>query len=268
MIIELLDKLSVWGIFLTLFVFIIMAIEFGLVLGKRKRASLGDEEKPHTGTIVAATLTMLAFMIAVVFSAVESRFDERKHIALEEANAIGTAYLRADLLPEAYRVDIQQLLYDYVSLRFQVTQDGGLEPKLEQAIDRSEVLQGEMWSIAVTLADQQPTPITALFVQSLNELIDTHQARITVGFHYRMQGSIWIMLYSLTILTLIMGGYETGLSARHLGIPFTILAALSFSIVLTLMVSLDQPWQHLSAVTQEALFDVQDSMRRSIQSRN
>jgi hypothetical protein len=267
MIIELLDRLPVWGIFLIFFIFIIMAIEIGFILGKRKRAKLGDEEKPHTGTIVAATLTMLAFMVAIIFSAVESRFEERKHIALAEANAIGTAYLRADLLPEAYRADIQQLLYEYVSLRFQSTQNG-LRLKTEQAIDISEVLQGEMWSIAVTLADQQPTPITALFVQSLNELIDTHEARITVSFHYRMQGTIWIMLYALTIITMVMGGYESGLSARRLGIPFTILAALSFSIVLTLMVALDQPWQQLSAVTQEALFDVQDSIRRSIQSHN
>jgi hypothetical protein len=264
---EFLDKLPIWGIFLTFFVFIFLAMESGFLLGRRKRASLGNEEKPHIGTIVAASLTMLAFLFVVVFGAVESRFDERKHIALEEANAIGTAYLRADLLPEAYRANIKQLLYDYVNLRIQAAQNG-VRPKIEQAIDTSEALQGEMWSMAVTLAGQQPTPISALFVQSLNDLIDTHAARITVGFHYRMQGTIWIMLYSLTIINLVMGGYASGLSVRRHVISITLLATLSFSIVLTLMVTLDQPWQHLSAVTQEALIDVQESISRSIQSQN
>lgn len=266
-IIEFLDKLPVWGIFLTFFIFIFIAIESGFLLGKRKRASLDGVEKPHIGTVVAASLTMLAFMIAIVFGAVESRFDERKHIALDEANAIGTAYLRADLLPEAYRADIQQLLYDYVQLRVQATQNR-LGLGIEQTIERSEVLQADMWSRAVAIADQQPTPISALFVQSLNELIDMHEARVTVGIHYRMQGTIWIMLYSLTIITMVMGGYESGLSARRHAIPLTLLATLSFSVVLTLLVSLDQPWQHLSAVTQEALIDVQESISRSIQSQN
>jgi hypothetical protein len=67
---------------------------------------LNNEEKPRLGPVVTASLTLLAFMMAMVFGAVESRFHERKLIALDEANAIGTAYLRADLLPKADRADI------------------------------------------------------------------------------------------------------------------------------------------------------------------
>ena len=260
-----LDTLPTWGIFFTSLVVTFIAIESGFLLGKRKRERLTGEETPNLGTVVAASLTLLAFMMAIVFGAVESRFNERKQIALDEANAIGTAFLRADLLPGADRAYIRQLLHEYVTLRVEATQNG-IEQKIRQAIDRSEVIQSDMWSRAVTLANQQPTPITALFVQSLNELIDVHQARLTFSIHYRMQGAIWVMLYGLAIIAMIMGGYDSGLSSSRHVIILTLLAAFAFSAVLTLVVALDQPWQHLSAVTQEAMIDVQEDIRRSMQS--
>lgn len=265
MVTELLDKLPIWGIFLASLAITFVAIEFGNRLGKRKRERLKNEEKPHLGTVVAASLTLLVFMLAIVFSAVESRFNERKHIALDEANAIGTAYLRADLLPKADRADIQQLLYEYVTLRIEATQNG-TGPKIKQAIDRSEALQSVMWSRAVTVADQQPTPISALFVQSLNEVFDMHAARITLGIHYRMQGLIWILLFSLALIAMIMGGYESGLSSRRHVIAITFLASLGFSVVLTLAIAMDRPWEQLSSVTQEAMIDVKEDIRSSMQS--
>ena len=265
MVTEFLDKLPIWGFLLASLVITFVALDSGFLLGKRSRERLTGEKKSHLGPVVAASLTLLAFMVAIVFGAVESRFNERKHIAVEEANAIGTAFLRADLLPRAYRADIRQLLYEYVTLRIEATQIGTGQ-QIEQAIDRSEVIQSEMWSRAVTLAGQQPTPISALFVQSLNELIDMHATRITLGIHYRMQGAIWIMLYGLAIITMIMGGYETGLSGNRRVIAISLLAAFALSVVLTLMVALDRPWQHLSTVTQEAMIDVQEDIRRSMQS--
>ena len=265
MVTEFLDKLPIWGFLLASLVITFVAIDSGFRLGKRKRERLTGEKKTHLGPVIAASLTLLAFIVAIVFGAVESRFNERKHIALDEANAISTAFLRADLLPKAYRADIRQLLYEYVTLRIEAAQIGTGQ-QIEQAIDRSEVLQGEMWSRAVTLADQQPTPISALFVQSLNELIDMHQARITLGIHYRLPGTIWIVLYSLAIITMILAGYESGLSGSLHVIAMSLLAAFAFSIVLTLLVALDRPWHHLSTVTQEAMIDVQEDIRRSMQS--
>ena len=264
MVTEFLDKIPIWGILLAFLVITFVAIDFGFRLGKRKRERLNNEEKPRLGTIVAASLTLLAFMMAIVFSAVESRFHERKLIALDEANAIGTAYLRADLLPKDDRVDIQQLLYEYVTLRVEATQNGSV-PQIKQAIDRSKALQSVMWSRAVTIAAQQPTPISALFVQSLNEVFDMHTARITFGIHYRMQGTIWISLFGLALITMIMVGYESGLSSRRHVITITLLAALAFSVVFTVVVAMDRPWQNLSSVSQKAIIDVQEDIRSSIQ---
>ena len=264
MITEILDKLPMWGVLLATLAVAFFAINAGFRLGTRRRERLVVEETPRIGSYVTAAFSLLAFMIAIVFGAVESRFDERKHVALGEANAIGTAYLRADLLDKANRADIRKFLYEYVTLRIEASQDGN-EQKLQLAIDKSEALQGEMWSRAVALVGQQPTPISALFMQSLNEVIDFHEKRLTIGIHYRMAGIIWIVLYSLAIIAMMMGGFDSGLLGGGRVTTINLLAALSFSAVLTLTVALDRPWQHLSQVTQKAMIDVQEDIRRSMQ---
>jgi len=263
---EFLDKLPIWGILLASLVIIFVSMQSGFLLGKRKMESLSTEvERPQLGPIVTASLTLLVFLIAVVFGSVEYRYEERKHIALEEANAIGTVYLRAGLLPETARAKIRQSLYEYVTLRIELSQLETIH-QVEQSLEKSEALQSIMWSRAVTVADQQPTPISALFLQSLNQLIDTHATRVTLGIHYRLPGSILIVLYGLTIITMVMGGYGSGLSRYHHVTTLTLLTSLVFSVVLTLVVVLDRPWPRLASVTQEAMIDVQKVMHPPIQS--
>jgi hypothetical protein len=267
MVTDFLDKLPIWGVMLLFLVTTLVAIDSGFRLGKRRREKLTGEEKFHVGAFITASFSLLAFMVAIVFGAVELRFSEIKQIALDEANAIGGVFLQADILPSADRAEIRQLLYEYVTLRIEAEQSKNVQ-KVEQAIDKSEALQNDMWSRAVTIASQQPTPISALFVQSLSKVINLHQTRITRGIHYRLPGIIWIMLASLAIITLIMGGYDSGLSGNRRVIAISLLSALSFSVVISLMVTLDRPWQRLSEVTQEAMLDVQEDMRRSLQSEN
>lgn len=261
---EFFDVLPVWGIFLFSLMITFLSIELGYKLGKWRQGRLTREEKVHTGPAVTASLSLLAFMLAMVFGVVESRFNEMKHVVLDEANAIGTAYLRADLLPDADRAEIRQLLHDYVNLRIEAVQSG-TEKQIEQAVERSEDLQRDLWSKAVTIADQQPTPISALFVQSLNELIDIHETRITVGIHNRLPGFTWMVLYGLAILAMVMGGYDTGLYGRRRVIAITVSAAVAFSVVLALVIVLDRPQQHLSMTTQAVMIDLQEDIHRSMQ---
>ena len=118
-----------------------------------------------------------------------------------------------------------------------------------------------VWSRAAILADQQPTPVSALFVQSVHEVIDLHQARITVGIHYRLPGIIWSVLFGLAIVALAMGGYASALASGRRLIAIGLSTALAFSVVLLLVVALDRPHQHLSTATQAAMLDLQESIR-------
>jgi hypothetical protein len=259
------DKIPLWGVFLASLMITFLSTEFGFRAGKWTQRRFTGEKEIQAGPFVAASLSLLAFMLAIVFGTVQSRVHELKQVALEEANAIGTAYLRADLLPAAERAEIRQLLHDYLNLRIEAVEAGTQLP-VEQADDRAEAIQNDLWSRAATFAVQQPTPISALFVDSLNQLIDLYEMRITLTFRYRLPGIIWPVLFGVAILAMAMGGYATGLTGSRRFIAITLPAALAFSVVLLVVVSLDRPQQHLARTTLPAMLDLRESIRSSMQS--
>ena len=265
--IDFLDALPGGGIFLFTFAVAFLSIETGSYVGRRRLKKLASKEKVYARPIVAACLSLLAFMLAIVYSAVDFRFNELKHVVLDEANAIGTTFLRADLLPDTHRTEVRHLLRDYVDLRVEIAQSiEDDRDQIEQAVKKSEEIHNKLWSSAVSIAAQQPTPISALFVQSLNELIDMHEKRITVGVHHRLPVELWTMLYGLAILALMMGGYDSGLSGSRRVFAVTLTAAIAFSVVLTFVISLDRSHHRLSAPMQLVMIDVQESIHRSLQS--
>lgn len=154
------------------------------------------------GEMVASILALLAFLLAFTFGLAASRWEARREAVLEEANAIGTTYLRSRLLPEPQRTEAARLLQGYVDTRLPDTRQGNPSEILAKAIARSEELQKQLWSEAVAAAQKNPTPITGLFIQSLNETIDMHGKRIMVGTRGRIPISIWAGLFSLAILGL------------------------------------------------------------------
>src|SRR5882757_7695151 len=125
-----LDVLPLPGVYLIMTLVALLAVELGFRLARnRLRRSLGEDQAP-VGAIVGATLGLLAFLLAFTFGLAAARFDSRKGFVLEEANAIGTTYLRAALLPEPQRAEIRALLREYVDMRLQIIQPD----KVEQAL--------------------------------------------------------------------------------------------------------------------------------------
>jgi len=208
--------------------------------------------------MVAATLGLLAFMLAFTFGMAGARFDARKQLVLDEANAIGTAYLRAQLLPPPHSTEIQALLREYVDIRVAgATQ----KEKLAVALARSQELHRLLWSQAVTLSQKSSNPmVVGLFIQSLNEVIDLHSKRITAGLRNRIPAIIWIVLYLLAIMAMIAMGYHSGLASPSRSIVVLILT-MAFSAVIYLTIDLDNPREGLLHVSQQAMFDLQQSFR-------
>jgi hypothetical protein len=207
---------------------------------------------------VGATFGLLAFMLAFTFGLAASRFETRKQLVLNEANAIGTAHLRAELLPQPHGAEIQRLLRAYVDVRLDGVQPG----KLERAIVRSEELHNLLWSQVVALGDTNPRSIVAgLFIQSLNEVIDLHAKRLTAGRRSRIPGSIWVVLSLVATLAMAAVGYQTGLASGRRSIVIGVLA-LAFSTVLLLVVDLDRPQEGLLTGSQQAMVDTRNAMLR------
>jgi hypothetical protein len=253
-----LDALPLWGLFLAIVALVLAAIEGGHRLGTYRHRQPGREKEAPVGAMVGAMLGLLAFMLAFTFGMAASRFDTRKQLVLDEANAIGTTYLRTAMLPEE-RDDIRALLRSYVDARLEAVRSD----RVAEAILRSEGIQGQLWSAATRVGLHHPESIVVgLFVQSLNELIDIHAKRVTAGLRNRIPGAIWLALLTIATLSLGAMGYHIGLvgTSRSLAI---IVVAVSFSAVIALIADLDRPQEGTLTVSQQALIDLQQSMNRS-----
>ena len=186
-------SLPLWGVFLVTVAIILLAIEGGFRLGTYRRRRSEGEDKPPVGEMVAATLALLAFILAFTFGLAGSWFDGRRRLVVDEANAIGTTYLRAGMLPEPHRSDVRDLLREYVDVRLEAVQPG----KLGESVRRSEGLHARLWAEATAVAEKQPSSVVVgLFIWSLNEVIDLHAKRIALGPRTRLPGTIWATLYS------------------------------------------------------------------------
>jgi hypothetical protein len=252
---EPLDSIPLWALFGTTVVLIFLAVEAGYRLGRWRQRRAEHERETPVGAIVGAILGLPAFLIAFTFGMAASRFETRRGLVLEEANAVGTTYLRAALVPEPQRAEIRTLLREYVDIRLEGVEAGMFAP----ALARSEELRGRLWAQAVTVAEKRPTPITGLLIQSLNEVIDLHAKRLTMGIRNRIPSTIWGALYFTVILAMVGVGYYEGLASSTRTLE-TLLLVVTFSGVLWLLADLDRPQEGLIKVSQQAMIDLRKSM--------
>jgi hypothetical protein len=251
-----LDAFPLWLLFLATVLVVCLAVELGYRVGNYRRTH-GPEKEAPVGAMVAAMLGLLAFLLAFVFGMAASRFEQRRQTVLDDANAIGTTYLRAALLPEPQKAEIRRLLRQYVDVRLAGIQLGNQV----QALDTSEDLQNQIWSQLVAVAAQDPhSVITGTFIQSLNEMIDLHSTRVMVGLRSRIPGVIWIVLYLVVVLTMGTMGFQEGLAGTRRSLA-SLAVVLTFAIVMFLILDLDRPFEGLLKTSQQSMLDLQASMR-------
>ena len=251
----LLDLFPIWAIFLLTVALVVLAIELGQRLARYQVKRLNEVNEQPVGPIVGAILGLLAFMLAFTFGFAASRFEERKQILQNEVNTIGTVYLRSTLLPEPIPSDSQRLLREYVDIRIEGTTSA---ENLEIALERSREVHTRLWEQAILAAEKGRPPINSLFVQSVNELIDTHSKRVTAGLRNRLPGVIWLALYTLMFLAMTSIGYQGGLSSKRRPLAGIILV-LAFSAVISLVVDLDRPGGGLLRVSQDSMIELRRS---------
>lgn len=260
-----LDKIPLWGVFGLTVVIVLFSIWIGAFLGNRKRRQSDHQDESSLSSIIGATLGLLAFMLAFTFGIAAERYQTRKQLLLNEVNAIGTTYLRAGLLREPHRSEVQKLLREYVDIRVHLakeTRERQLD-EFKEILSRSEAMQDQLWSHAVALAEaDRSSEIDALFISSLNEVIDFHNSRITV-LQYHIPTLIWYVLFFITILSMATVGYQAGLSGQS-SIKMGVVLALTFSSVIFLITDLDRVTGNLR-VNQQPMFDLQKQMQTQTQ---
>jgi hypothetical protein len=250
----LLDRLPLWSLLPITIVIAFAAVEAGRRLATYLQRSEQEKESP-VGGMVGATLGLLAFILAFTFGLAGSRYEARRQIVLNEANAIGTTYLRAGMLGEPMRTDARNLLREYVDVRIEGVQSGNVA----QAVVKSEEIHNRLWSVATLTAEKEKNVITSLFIQSLNQVIDLHATRIMAGLRSRVPGVIWLVLYLLLILAMGMLGYQSGLANSRRS--FAVIAVvIGFSSVLCVIADLDRPGQGMLEVSQQSMIDLRKTM--------
>lgn len=252
-----LDAVPLWGVLLAAAVLLLLSMEAGYLFGKWRHARLPDEKEQPVGAMVASILGLLALVLGFTFSLAASRFDARRQAVLEEANAIGTTYLRARLLPEPQRSEIARLLRDYVDVRIRCI----AENKPAELIANSEATHELLWLQTSAVAEKDSASIiTGVFIQSLNDVIDLHAKRVMVGLRSRIPLVIWAGLIGLAVISMAAVGYQAGISATRRS-PAMPLLVLAFSVVLSLISDLDRGQEGLLQVSQQAMIDLQKSMQ-------
>ena len=251
----LLDRFPLWALLPITIVIALLSVEAGRRLAVYRLRHSAEEKESPVGGMVGGTLGLLAFMLAFTFGLASTRFEARRQILLQEANAIGTCYLRAALLPDPMRTEVRNLLREYVDVRLETVKTG----QLEQGIAKSDELLNRLWSVAVITAEKERNVITSLFIQSLNQVIDLHSTRVMAGVRSRVPGIIWIVLYLLMVLAMVMLGYQSGLAKSRRSIAVLALV-IGFSSVLYLIADLDRPGQGMLQTNQETMTDLRRTM--------
>lgn len=254
----LLDAFPLWTLFPLTLVIGLLAVELGCrVARSRKRRHQNETEAP-VAPIVAATLGLLAFILAFTFGMAASRFEERRQSVLLEANAISTSYLRGAVLPEPMATDSRNLLREYVDVRL-----AAADPqKTAEAITKSEELHRRLWAQAVAAAQKERSPMTSSFMQSLNDVFNLHEKRLMASLYSRVPGAIWLGLYLLLALAMMVMGYHEGIAGTRRSLA-VIVMVVAFSAVLVLIADLDRPGEGRLQVSQQAMFDARKAMLAS-----
>ena len=248
-----LDMFPIWVVYLMTVVMAMVAAEIGFRIGLwMQNRDPSSTETRATGTVVGGILGLMAFSIGIVIS----QQSNRKALVVEEANAVGTAYLRAGFLDESDMTSTRDLLYEYVEVRIDAANNPA---QLEATLTRSEEIHGDLWTIVEDNVKRgNESDIMALVVESINDVIDVHSLRVA-AFDLRLPRALGIVLYVATLLSFLLIGIANSLDKKR-DFAAILLFALAFVAVLTIIVDLDRPQQGLLTVSQAALSDLLGTM--------
>ncbi len=231
-----------------------LAARFGSSL--RKLRPLQEDERSDFEVVQTATLTLLALLVGFSFSMATVRYDLRKNYEEAEANAIGTEYVRANLLPQTNASTVREQLRKYTDLRIAFYRTRN-RTELRQIDDATAQLQTEMWSQVQTPAVAQPTPLMALAVSGMNDVLNS-QGYTQAAWWNRIPTSAWGLLVISAICCNLLIGYGSHRSEANPNLIFIL--PLVVSIAFLLIADIDSPRGGLIHVAPQNLVSLADSL--------
>jgi len=264
------DLVPIWVLLIGTILVMVLFIECGFRVGKHAQAHAKKAQTSQVRAIMGAGLGLLAFMLAFTFSTAQSHFEVRVQSLAEEARIARNAFLQADLLAEPARTEAKQLLQGYVKLRSSLRRESERDDAKEVAafIQTSEQIQRKLWllaaqSSALNEASEAEAERSGHFMVSVIALTDIHYTRVHSAIMNRIPFTIWITLYLMAILSMIIMGYQAGLTDRRSPVA-TITLAVAFSAVIILITDLDRPIMSFFEINKQLLVDLNEYMEKDL----
>lgn len=216
----------------------LIAQELGQFIGKRHRPHIKGKAD-GVGVVVGGMLGLLAFVLALTLSFSNSRFSERRAGSLNEANAINTAWLRAEAIGDPRGAAIAQLLTEYTQVRITFIQAGRDPALLGQLNQNSSALQEKIWGYMAGIVRDQPTPVTAALETSLNDVFNASKAE-RFAYAFTMPPQLFWLLIGLILLSMTALGYQLGLSDAQVR-PLVVLLTAMWTLIVVDILDLAAP---------------------------
>ncbi|HTP46377.1 MAG TPA: hypothetical protein VMQ50_05595 [Casimicrobiaceae bacterium] len=223
---------------------------------QRLRAQAAEDHEDFN-VIETATLTLLGLIVGFTFSMALTRYDQRKNLEEEEANAIGTEYVRADFLPAADAAKVRALLLSYLDQRmlFYTTRD---QEELNQIDERTAKLQAELWSAVRAPAAAQPTPVMAVVVTGMNDVLNS-QGYAQAAWRNRIPGAAWSLMGAIAVCAAMLVGIGAR-SATAKSRALRMVLPLVVSIAFFLIADIDSPRRGMIRVVPQNLLSLSQSL--------
>ncbi len=205
-----------------------LAAQIGDQIHKRV-LPLTEEARGDFGVVLGATLTLLGLLIGFTFSMAVSRYDQRKNYEEAEANAIGTEYLRADLLPAADASRVRDLLRKYTDQRvlFYTTRN----PQRVARINADTAgLQKELWSAVRSAIAAVPPPLEGVVISGMNDVFNS-QGYTQAAWWNRIPTAAWVLMLAIAICCNLLIGYGAHQSSRRLFLIVPVAVAIAFFLI-------------------------------------
>lgn len=246
-----------------LFLSMLLLSELGRRIGIARLARDPDGLAKGIGTAEGAVFALLGLLIAFTFSGAGSRFEARRYLVTEEANAIGTAYLRLDLLPAAAQPELRDLFRRYVDLRTTTYQQVNRDLVAALAkLTETEALQGEIWTKALAAARQPEAPAAApmLLLPALNAMIDITTTRKAASQNHPPP-VVFVLLIGLSLVGALLVGYDV---AGNRGRTWLHTVAFAGIMSLSVYVILDLEYPRLGLIRVDAADQLLVDLRKSM----
>ena len=248
-----------WAVFFIILAIMLAFAELGFRFGLRLHAANDTARKRQISGIQGAVLGLLGLLLGFTFAMAVQRYDTRRELVLQEANAVRTTYLRGSLLPEAHQAPVRDLLRRYVDLRLKYWQLVDDPAKLAEGRRLIQDIQTELWKHATEAAKEAPNDITATFIGSLNETIDTDAKRIA-AMRAVIPTGVWLLLGMVAAFGCVTTSYGAGADGTRSKLGSVFLPLL-ITVVIVLIFDISHPRVGLIQIGQEPLVDLQQSFQ-------